>query len=257
MIKNVAILISGGGTTAEATIKACRRNGKLRGIDPFVISSNPDAKGNKRVSNLGITPYILDRKQFSKEEFDEKILVLLEKLDIEIISLQGFLPLISPAIVTKYKGKIFNQHPGPMDPGRPDFGGPGMSTPYRVNSALLAYNWLTGENIPAESDTHFVTEQFDMGDLIRIEKMTIPSKEEKISIEKLRENPKDLIETTHQVQKEFYPIEHYNVIATLQMLVDGKEKGFKREKPLINEKYIGILNEAKKLAMKLFPSYNL
>lgn len=256
MSRNVAILISGGGTTAEATIKACR-DGILTGADPLVISSNPDAKGNERVKNLGIIPHILDRKQFSKEEFDEKLLNLLDQLEIDIISLQGFLLLVSPAIVTKYKGKIFNQHPGPMDSGRPDFGGPGMSTPYRVNSALLAYNWMSGENIPAESDTHFVTEEFDMGGLIRVEKMVIPAKKQIIPIEELRKNPKELIETTHRIQKEFYPVEHHNVIATLQMFVNGEAKGFKRQEPLIPKENIGILNESKKLAIKLFPNYNL
>lgn len=256
MSRNVAILISGGGTTAEATIKACQ-SGKLKGVNPIVISSNPNAKGNERVKSLGITPYIIDRKKFSKEEFDKKLLELLEQLQIEIISLQGWLLLISSAIVANYEAKIFNQHPGPMDPGRPDFGGAGMSTPYRVNCALLAYNWVSGENIPAESDTHFVTKEFDKGDLIRTEAMDVPLNKSLTTIEQLRKNPQELIQTTHMVQKEFYPIEHKNVIATLQLFANGEAKRFKRQKPLIKEKYIGILEEAKKLAIELFPAYNL
>ena len=255
-MKSGAILISGGGSTAEATIKACK-NGQIKDINPLVISSNPDAKGNERVKNLGINPYIIDRAKFSKEEFDRKLLKLLEQLRVDIISLQGWLLLISQATVKKYQGKIFNQHPGPMDPGRPDFGGPGMSTPYRVNSALLAYVWITGEKLSAESDTHFVTEAFDMGDLIRAEKMEIPYKKKLLTIEDLRKDPSELIETTHKVQKEFYPFEHKNVIATLQMFINDEEKGFKRDRPLISEKYIDILNEAKKLSIELFPKYNL
>lgn len=256
MKKNVAILISGGGTTAEATIKAVQ-SGKLKNANPIVISSNPDAKGNERVKNLGITPHILDRKQLSKEEFEEKLLNLLDQLKIDVISLQGWLLLIPSAIVKKYQGKIFNQHPGPMDPGRPDFGGPGMSTPYRVNSARISYIWVTGEESWTESDTHFVTEEFDMGDLIRVEKMVIPSKKGKVSIDELRKNPEELIKITHEVQKEFYPVEHKNVIATLQLFIDGQPKGFKREQPLIPKENIDILTEAKKLAIELFPKYNL
>lgn len=256
MSKNVAILISGGGTTAEATIKACQ-SGHLQGANLFIISSNPDAKGNERVKNLGIKPHILNRKKFSREEFDKELLELLEQLQIEIISLQGWLLLISPAIVKKYEGKIFNQHPGAMDPGRPDFGGPGMSTPYRVNSALLAYNWMTGENKPAESDTHFVTEEFDKGDLIRTETMEIPCKKDLVTIEQLRKDSNELIKTTHQIQKQFYLVEYHNVIATLQLFLDGSAKSFKRNKPLIPEKYFSILEQAKKLAMELFPNYNL
>lgn len=256
MKKNVAILISGGGTTAEATIKASQ-SGQLKDVNPIVISSNPNAKGNGRVKNLGVEPLIINREQLSKEEFGDKLLNLLEQLEIDVITLQGWLLLISPEIVKKYKGRIFNQHPGPMDPGRPDFGGAGMSTPYRVNCARIAYIWATGEKSWTESDTHFVTEEFDMGDLIRVEKMAIPSKKERIPIEEMRKNPEELIKTTHEVQKEFYPVEHKNVIATLEMFIKGEAKGFKRKEPLIPEKYIGILDESKRLAMEIFPNYNL
>lgn len=256
-MKNVAILISGGGTTAEATIKACQ-SGQLTGVNPIVISSNSDAKGNQRVKALGIKPHIFDRKHFAdREEFDEKLSHLLEQLQTDIISLQGWLLLISPAIIKKYQGKIMNQHPGPLDPGRLDFGGKGMSTPYRVNSARLAYVWATGSKPWTESDTQFVSEEFDMGDLIRTVKMPMPAKTKKVLIEELRKNPQELITITHEVQKKFYPIEHKNVIATLQMFADGAVKGFRRKFPLIPQENVHILNEAKKLAMELFPSYNL
>lgn len=255
-MKRVAILISGNGTTAQATIKACQDN-TLTGIQPFAISSNSEAKGNEKVGNLGITPHIIDRKKLGKEEFDKKLLLVLDELQIDFISLQGWLLLISPAIVAKYKGRIMNQHPGPLDPGRPDFGGKGMSTPYRVNCAILAYVWATGSDAWTESDTHFVTEDFDMGDLIRTEKMSIPSKKEKITIDTLRKNPEELMKTTHQVQKEFYPVEHKNVIASLQMYADGTMKGFKRKQPLIPKENVSILQEAKKLALELFPPFNL
>lgn len=256
-MKNVAILISGGGTTAEATIKACQ-NGNLKDVNPIVISSNPKAKGNERVRNLGIEPYIIDREKFTtREEFNKELLEILKKLNIDIVALMGWTLLIPKTIVEKYKGKIFNQHPGPMDPGRPDFGGAGMATPYRVNSALLAYAWVTGENLSAESDTHFVTEKFDEGDLIRTEKMEIPRKKELITIDELRKNPEELIKTTHEIQREFYPVEHTNVIETLRLFLSGNARSFKREKPLIPEKNINILNEAKKLGAELFPNYNL
>ena len=132
-----------------------------------------------------------------------------------------------------------------------------MSTPYRVNSALLAYVWATGDTLSAESDTHFVTEKFDMGDLIRTERMEIPRKKELITIDELIKNPEELIKTTHELQKEFYLVEHKNVIETLQLFLNGNVKPFKRNVPLIPNKNIPILNEAKDLATKLFPSYNL
>ncbi len=252
-----AILISGGGTTAEAVIKACQKK-HLSGINPIVISSSSEAKGNERVKKLGVELHILDTQNFStREKFNEKLFYLLNDLQIDIISLQGWLLLIPAKIVRKYNGRIINQHPGPMDPGRPDFGGAGMSTPYRTNSARLAYVWATGEDPWTESDTHFVTEEFDKGGIIRTEKMEIPTKKELIPISLLRKNPEDLIQTTHQVQKAFYPVEHHNVIKTLQLFSQGTVTEYKRKKPLIPKANIAILNDAKKLAITLFPNYNL
>lgn len=256
-ILRTAILISGNGTTAEAVIKACQNN-TLTGIEPFVISSNPNAKGNERVKELGIEPHILDKNSFSStKEFADVLYELIEKLDPDLISLQGWLHLIPVEIVQKFRNRIVNQHPGPIDPGREGFGGVGMSTPYRVNCALLAYVWMSGEKLAAESDTHFVTEEFDQGDLIRIQEMPIPLKKNLVTIKELRENREELIQTTHEVQRKFYPVEHENVIATLQLFTDGKAKPIKRDKPLIRDDKIPLLLEAKNLAMELFPKYNL
>lgn len=256
-MKRLATLISGNGTTAEAVLKAIQ-NKTLTGLNPIVISSNKEAKGNTRVKNLRVELHILDKNSFkTRKEFDTKLLHLLEKLQIDIISLQGWLPLISQEIVKKYQGQIINQHPGPLDPGRPDFGGSGMSTPYRTNCTRLAYIWATGEDAWTENDTHFVTEKFDEGEIIRVEKMAIPKKNKKVSIESLQNNPEELIQTTHDVQKVFYPVEHHNVIKTLEMFSKNKVKIFKRDKPLIPDEYVQTLEEAKKLATSLFPNYNL
>lgn len=257
MQKKLAILISGGGTTAEATIRAIQNN-QLANLTPSVISSNSHAKGNERVRKLGIEPIILDKDSFrTREEFDNKLFQVIEELQPDVISLQGWLLLIPKSVVQKYEGRIVNQHPGPLDPGRPDFGGKGMSTPYRTNCARIAYIWATQEEPWTESDTHFVTEQFDMGRIIRTEKMPIPAKSKKISIEALQNDPQELIQTTHDVQKVFYPVEHQNVIKTLLLLSNGIVKEYKRPTPLISDKHVDVLSKAKKLAIELFPSYNL
>lgn len=256
-MKKVVILISGGGTTAEATIKAIKKN-ELTGLTPVVISSNKNAKGNERVRNLGIELHIIDKDDYEiRANFYKKLEHLLDEIEPDIISLQGWLLLIPKSIVQKYNGKIINQHPGPLDPGRPDFGGKGMLTPYRTNSARIAYVWATGEDAWTESDTHFVTEEFDKGGIIRTEKMTIPEKNKKITIQELRANPEELVQTTHEVQKMFYAVEHHNVIKSLQLFADGKVQEWKREKPLVKDEYVSILTDAKKLATELFPNYNL
>jgi len=256
-MKKLAILISGGGTTAEAVIKAIHKN-ELKGLVPIVISSNKNAKGNERVKKLGVKLYIIDKDDYSdRKKFNDKLLRLLKRLHIDIISLQGWLLLIPKDIIQHWEGNIINQHPGPLDPGKPDFGGKGMSTPYRTNSARIAYCWATGEDFWTESDTHFVTENFDEGAVIRTEKMRIPAKKQRVTIQSLRKHPDELIAVTHEVQKRFYPVEHHNVIKTLQMFANGTAKKYKRKKPLIPKDNYKILEDAKKLATELFPNYNL
>lgn len=252
-----ALFISGGGTSACAVLKACLEK-KLTQIEPIVISSNPNAKGNQRTAVLGFSPTIIDRTSFATlAKFGNELLSLLQKNKIELIFLQGWIPLIPANVIHAYDGNIVNQHPGPLDPGRIDFGGKGMSTPYRVNCARIAYSWMSGKDNWTQSVTHFVVEEFDMGNLIRTEKMSFPAKKQQLTIASLRKHPQELIETTHEVQKQFYPIEHQNVIATLQLFSDGKAKGFKRKNPLIPSDKIPLVLEAKKLAIELFPSYNL
>lgn len=252
-----ALFISGGGTSACAVLKACLEK-KLRHIEPIVISSNPLAKGNQRTTALGFSPTIVDRASFKMlEEFGSALLALLRKNKIELIILQGWLPLIPKNVIDAYTGNIVNQHPGPLDPGRVDFGGKGMSTPYRVNCARIAYSWMVGQDNWTQSVTHFVVEEFDMGDLIRTEKMSFPAKKRPTTIASLRKQPQELIATTHDVQKQFYLVEYENVIKTLELLASGKRKGYKPSKPLIKKEHIPIVLEAKRLAMELFPSYNL
>lgn len=256
-MKRLAILISGGGTTAEAVINAIQKH-ELTDLQPFVISSNKNAKGNKRVRDLGIKPLIIDKNSLStQKEFDEKLFTAIEKLSVDIIALLGWLPLVPKTIVRKYKGQIFNQHGGPVDPGRADFGGYGMTNPYRFTAARIAYIWTSGDKPYTESTTHFVEEAFDMGDLIRTEKLLVPAKKERVTIRALRKDPKELVTATHLVAKKLNPLEHDNVIKTLQMFANGNAHGFKREEPLIPEKYVSYVDPAKKLAKELFPYKNL
>lgn len=253
----VGILISGGGTTAEAVIKASKRR-KLKDVDFVVISSNPTATGNKRVKKLGIKPYIIDREKYKTHQaFGKDLLALLKKLHVDVISLQGWLPLIPENVIDAYKNKIINQHPGPLDPGRPDFGGKGMSTPYRVNCAKIAYSWVTGQDPWTESVVHFVTKNFDQGDLIRVAKMRLPLTKKKVTIEDLEKNPEKLIKTTYRIQKRFYPIEHKNVIETIKHFTNGGVSTYIRTKPLVPSQHLRVLEESKNLAMKLFPPHNL
>jgi len=247
-MKKLAILISGSGSTAEAIIKTCQEK-RLEGILPVVvISSRSDALGIQKAKNLGVKTLVVSPKDFrSKKEFGQRLLEILQKYKIDLVSQNGWLPLTPAVVIEKYQGRIINQHPGPLDPGRKfDFGGKGMYGA-RVMCARLAYEWLTKEENPwTEATVHFANEEYDKGELLRVEKMALPPFRGKF-------NEQILKEKTLEAQRRLLPLEHQNVIDGLKMLAEGKARGFRRKRPLIPRKNERILLKAKEIAFRLFP----
>ena len=125
-----AFLISGGGTTMAAALDAISC-GRLTGIVPAcVIASKPDAGGIANAVDRGIDEaniIIVKRRDFSSaENYAEALLFFLRRKGVRLVSQNGWLPMTLRAVIGEYPGMIINQHPGPLHPGRPDFGGKGM-----------------------------------------------------------------------------------------------------------------------------------
>jgi len=253
-----AFLISGGGTTMEATIKAYIE-GRLKGILPVaVIASTQQAGGIVKAKNLGIPEVLVVSKKDlpTTEAFAEKLLAIFNRLQVDLISQNGWLPLTPKQVVDQYPKMIVNQHPGPLDPGRAiDFGGKGMFGK-RVTCSRLAYCLLTGQNFWTEASTHFVTPEYDRGDLIRVERLEFSDPNFRVTVAQLNtdEQIQDWLKSqTPQLQAQLLPLEHHNVIATLQLFVDHQEKGFRRSQPLIPAGNENLVVEARKIAKQLFP----
>lgn len=108
----------------EAILKSIKR--KKIPINPAIIISNKsDAKGLKIAQRLGIKTEVIESKDFkgSRLEYDKKIISVLEKYGVTpkngLICLAGFMRIISPEFVKKYKNRIINIHPAllPAFPG--------------------------------------------------------------------------------------------------------------------------------------------
>ena len=108
----------------EAILKSIKR--KKIPINPVVIISNKsDAKGLKIAQRLGIKTEVIKSKDFkgSRLDYDKKIMSILEKYGVTpkngLVCLAGFMRIISPEFVKKYKNRIINIHPAllPAFPG--------------------------------------------------------------------------------------------------------------------------------------------
>jgi phosphoribosylglycinamide formyltransferase-1 len=235
----LALLISGSGTTMQAIIKACK-NGSLKGVEPtLVISSNKESGGIEKAKSLGIETeniLIIDPQSFkTKEEFGEKIIIECNKRGVNFIGQYGWMVKTPENVIKEFEGKIVNQHPGPLDTGKLDFGGVGMYG-LRVHEARLEFVKKTNRDFWTEATSHLVTENFDEGAVLKRRKVPIL--------------PYDTAET---LQMRVLPIEHEVQIDTLKDFVDNTTIEFRREAPLVLRGEENILKECKEIAKKLYP----
>lgn len=152
----IAVFVSGGGTNLQALINA-EKSGILKsGTIRLVVSSNENALALKRAQTAGIKTAVCERKGVSQEEFEKKLLSALEKENIEVIVLAGFMSILSADFVKHYPDRIINVHPSLI----PSFCGEGFYG-LRVHKAALDYGVkVTGATV------HFVNEIPDGGRII-------------------------------------------------------------------------------------------
>ncbi len=136
----------------EAILKAIKR--KKIPINPaIVISNRPDANGLKIAQRLGVKTQVVESKGFkgSRWEYDKKIISVLTKNGVTqkngLVCLAGFMRIISPNFVKKYKNKIINIHPALL----PSF--PGLDAQKQAVRYGSKYSGCTVHFVDLEVDT--------------------------------------------------------------------------------------------------------
>lgn len=157
MSKNIAVLVSGGGTNLQAMIDAQAAGVIHSGKIALVLSSRPDAYALERAGKAGIPSVVCSRKALgSQESFEAAIQQALEEHDIDVIVLAGFMSILSGAFTRRWEGRILNVHPALI----PSFCGKGM---YGLNvhqAALERGVKVTGATV------HLVNEVPDGGPIL-------------------------------------------------------------------------------------------
>ena len=156
-MKNIAVLVSGGGTNLQALIDA-QKNGTLKnGRISCVVSSKPDAYALTRAQENGIDTRVIRKKDYeSFEGYDRALTELLREVKADVVVLAGFLTILGPQVIKAFENRIINIHPSLI----PAFCGEGFYGLRVHEQALMRGVKLTG------ATAHFVNGICDGGPII-------------------------------------------------------------------------------------------
>jgi phosphoribosylglycinamide formyltransferase 1 len=149
-MKNIVILISGGGSNMAAIVRAAQRDHwtKLYGAEvQAVVSNRADAGGLAFAREQGISTEVVDHRQFAtREAFDQALAATIDRHEPALVVLAGFMRILTPGFVARYQGRLLNIHPSLL----PAF--PGLHTHQRALEAGCQFAGATVHQVTAELD---------------------------------------------------------------------------------------------------------
>lgn len=156
-MKNIVVLVSGGGTNLQALIDAQNSNLIKNGRITCVISSNPNAYALERAKNNNIDTDVIRRKDFeSFGEYDLALTNLIKSKNADLVVLAGFMTILGHKVISAFENRIINIHPALI----PSFCGEGFYGLHVHEAALKKGVKLSGATV------HFVNEECDGGPII-------------------------------------------------------------------------------------------
>lgn len=183
-------MLHGSGTTLQSIIDAIE-NKELDAKINLVVSNNSDAYALERAKIHNIDTYLISSKD--NEDRDIELANVLEKYDIDLIVLAGYLKMIGNRLIDKYK--IINTHPSLL----PKFGGLGMYG-MKVHKAV----WEAKEEFSGPT-IHFVNNEYDKGNIITQTKIEIKT-----------------TDTPEVISAKVQAIEKIQLVETLKRFVNGE-----------------------------------
>src|SRR5262245_6052896 len=115
----IAVFCSGQGTNLQAILDAAR-TGVLRATVALVISDQPKAKALTRAIRAGAEACYLDPRAYpTRARYERALIRLCEARNVRLVCLAGFMRILSPIFVRRYRSRILNIHPAllPAFPG--------------------------------------------------------------------------------------------------------------------------------------------
>jgi len=146
----VVVLISGSGSNLQALID--RAQADLPIHIRAVVSNEPDAFGLERARRVGLETRVLNHRDYaSREAYDAALGALIDGFEPSLIVLAGFMRILTPAFVARFRGRMLNIHPSLLPELR------GLHTHRRALEAGAAVHGAS---------VHFVTAALDSGPVV-------------------------------------------------------------------------------------------
>ncbi|MBI3102352.1 MAG: phosphoribosylglycinamide formyltransferase [Burkholderiales bacterium] len=156
-MKNIVILISGGGSNMAAIVRTAQQqqwDKRLGARVAAVVSNKADAPGLAFAQAQGIATEVLDHKPFAtREAFDAALAERIDRHAPTLVVLAGFMRILTPGFVAHYAGRLLNIHPSLL----PAF--TGLHTHQRAIDAGCRFAGCTVHQVTAELDVGPILDQ--------------------------------------------------------------------------------------------------
>ncbi|MBI4354291.1 MAG: phosphoribosylglycinamide formyltransferase [Candidatus Omnitrophica bacterium] len=188
----IAVLCSGQGTNLQAVINAIRAR-RLRARIAVVISDRAAAFALVRAKRADIPTVFVDPKHYaSRAACDRRLIAVLQSYQVRLICLAGFMRVLSPVFVRRFRNRILNIHPALL---------PAFPGAHAIQDALAWGARVSGVTV------HLVDEHVDHGPILLQEAVAI----------RPEETEKRVVTRVHQVEHRLYP-------KAIQLMLDGRVK---------------------------------
>ncbi len=175
--KKIAVFISGRGSNLKSLIKYSKTRKSLFKV-VLVISNKPSAKGLSYARKLKIKNFFI--RYSNKRNFENQSLKLLNKYNVDLICLAGFMKIVSSNFIKKFSKPILNIHPSLLPKYK------GLNTHYRAINNREKYSGAT---------VHIVNKKMDSGKIILQKRVKILKSD----------NERNLKKKVLKIEHEIYP----------------------------------------------------
>jgi phosphoribosylglycinamide formyltransferase-1 len=192
----LVVLASGSGTNLQAILDTLHGR---EGVEVVGVGSDkPDARALERAREAGVETAVFPREEYAgREARDAAMAAWIEARGADLVVLAGYMQLLSPAFVARFRGRVVNVHPALL----PAF--PGLDA---IGQALAAGVEVTGVTV------HFVDEGVDTGPAIVRREVPVPADRDRARLEA----------AIHAVEHELYP-EAIRMIAQGRARIDADD----------------------------------